>query len=217
MYVKVGDRWRYVKPVVGKNNKLRPGYALIAGIERHVPNAAYYLRYREGSRIIWRKCSSAADATVARERQEAYFTAFVHGLTPKQQWDKNPPPATMSDVLLPWLEEYRLSHQPESHALMVQTLNEFNNWCLIEAIWQIRFGPSSGEDAAGGIWAERRKECKGAGEETSHRGFPRVYAHLRTQPEGEVHSPREDDRQTAPQGAEGGRRMVPEAPARACG
>jgi hypothetical protein len=100
MYVKVGDRWRYVKPVVGKNNKLRPGYALIAGVETHVPNPAYYLRYREGSRVIWRKCSSAADATIARERQEAYLTAFAHGLTPKQQWDKTPPPAMMNDVLL---------------------------------------------------------------------------------------------------------------------
>jgi integrase len=137
MYVKVGGRWRYVKPVVGKNNKLRPGYAVIGGVATHVPNAAYYIRYREGSRIIWRKCSSAVDATVARERQEAYFTAFVHGLTPKQQWDKTPPPATMSDVLLPWLEEYRLSHQPESHALMVQTLNEFNNWCRKNIIAKI--------------------------------------------------------------------------------
>ena len=31
MYVKVGGRWRYVNPVVGKNNKLRPGYAVIGG------------------------------------------------------------------------------------------------------------------------------------------------------------------------------------------
>src|SRR5208337_224836 len=85
MYVKVGDRWRYVKPVVCKNNKLRPGYAVIGGVETHVPNAGYYLRYREKSRIIWRKCSSAADATVARDRQEAYLNAYAHGLTPTQQ------------------------------------------------------------------------------------------------------------------------------------
>jgi integrase len=125
MYVKVGDRWRYVKPVVGRNKKLRPGYAVIGGVETHVPNAAYYLRHREGSKIIWHKCSSAADATLARERQEAYLTAFKHGLTPKQQWDKNPPPAMISDVLVPWLEEYRLSHREESYNLMKHTLYEF--------------------------------------------------------------------------------------------
>jgi len=117
MCVKAGRR-RYVKPVVGKNRKIKPGFVLIDGAETHVPNAAYYIRYREGSRIVWRTCSSAADATIARERQEAYLTAFKHGLTPKQQWDKNPPPAMISDVLLPWLEGYKLSHREESYNLM---------------------------------------------------------------------------------------------------
>ena len=56
MYVKVGARWRYVKPAVGKNNKLKPYYALIGGVETHVPKASYYLRYRDKSKIVWRKC-----------------------------------------------------------------------------------------------------------------------------------------------------------------
>jgi hypothetical protein len=49
MYVKVGDRWRHVKPVEGRNHKLKPGYALIDGAEQHHPDAAYYIRFREGS------------------------------------------------------------------------------------------------------------------------------------------------------------------------
>ena len=137
MYIKIGGRWRYVKPVVDRATSSNRGMPSSVVLRRTIPNAAFYVRYREGSRVIWRKCSSAADATVARERQEAYLTAFAHGLTPKQQWDKTPPPATMNDVLLPWLEEYRLSHQPESHALMVQTLNEFNNWCRKDIVAKI--------------------------------------------------------------------------------
>jgi integrase len=128
MYVKVGDRWRYVKPVEGRNHKLKAGSCLVDGVEQHHPDATYYIRYREGSKTVWRKCSSAADATVAAERQEAYLAAFAHGLTPKQQYDKAPVPVMMSDVLLAWLEEYRLSHRPESFKLMEATLNEFHGW-----------------------------------------------------------------------------------------
>jgi hypothetical protein len=58
MYVKVGSRWRYVKAVVGKNHKIKPGYAIIGSVETHVPDAAYYIRYREGSKTIWQKCGS---------------------------------------------------------------------------------------------------------------------------------------------------------------
>jgi integrase len=117
IYKKVDGKWRYCKPVYGRNNKIVP--------EKGV---AYYVRWREGDKTVWRKCSSAADATVACERQEAYLTAVVHGLTPKQQYDKTPIPKMMSHLLLPYLEEYRLSHRPESFKLMESTLNEFNGW-----------------------------------------------------------------------------------------
>jgi len=147
LYVKVGGRWRYAKPATGRNNKLKPGWCVVDGVQQHHTDAAYYIRFREGSKTIWRKCSSAADATVARERQEAYLTAFKHGLTPKQQWDRNPPPVMMSTVLLPWLEEYRLSHRPESFKLMEQTLNEFHPWNrknLVEKITRVDLTAEAG-------------------------------------------------------------------------
>ena len=59
LYKKIDGRWRYVKPAIGRNGKIKPD-----------PDAAFYVRYREGSRVIWRKCSSAADATVhAKDRK----------------------------------------------------------------------------------------------------------------------------------------------------
>ena len=61
LYKKIDGRWRYVKPAIDRNGKIKPD-----------PGAAFYLRYREGGKMVWRKCSSAADATVACERQEAY-------------------------------------------------------------------------------------------------------------------------------------------------
>lgn len=34
----------------------------------------------------------------------------------------------MVDTIPWWLEEYRLSHRPESHGLLKQTLEEFHRW-----------------------------------------------------------------------------------------
>jgi integrase len=116
-YKKVDGRWRYCKPLVGRNNKIKPE-----------PGVAYYVRWRDGAKTIWRKCSSAADSENACRRQEAYLNAAAHGLT-LSQTERRDQPVLMSEALPLYLEEYRLSHRPESFTLMSQTLHEFNNWC----------------------------------------------------------------------------------------
>jgi hypothetical protein len=138
MYVKVGSRWRYAKPVEGRNHKLKPGWFVVDGVEQHHPDAAYHIRFREGSKVIWRKCRGAADATAARERQEAYLTAYAHGLTPAQQYHAAPRPKLIVEVLPAYLDEYRLSHSKESFKLMQQTLNEFYPWNRMNLIDRIR-------------------------------------------------------------------------------
>jgi hypothetical protein len=100
----------------------------------------YYIRWREGSRLRWRKSSSASNAVLDAKRQEAYLVAFKHGLTPKQEWDKNPPPLQMVYAMPAYLEEYKLSNRIESYNLMRQTLEEFHAHCrknLISAISRI--------------------------------------------------------------------------------
>jgi integrase len=125
-YKKVDGKWRYCKPLIGRNNKIKPE-----------PGVSYYIRWRDGDKTVWRKCSSAADATVAVDRQEAYLTAFAHGLTPAQTFKHPPTYVLFSTHLAPWLEEYRLSHRKESHALMQSTLNEFHGWCKKDYIPKI--------------------------------------------------------------------------------
>src|SRR5215471_16030173 len=73
-----------------------------------------------------------------------------------------------------------------------------------------------GKAAAEGIWALCDGECEEAGEETRNLRFPRLYAYLHTQPQGQVHSAREDGSQTVPERTEGDRRLVPTTPARPC-
>jgi integrase len=116
VYKKVDGRWRYCKPEYGRNNKLKPD-----------PDGAYYIRWYEGKRAVWQKAASAADAELACKRQEAYLNAHAHGLT-LAQTETKARPALMVERLDGWLEEYRLSHKPESHALMSSTLREFHAW-----------------------------------------------------------------------------------------
>jgi integrase len=113
VYKKVDGKWRYCKPQYGRNNKIKPE-----------PGAAYYIRWREGNKIVWQKCRNAADATIARERQEALLNAHAHGLLQMQQ-AMSEVPMMVSHHLEGWLEEYRLSHQKESYSLMKSTLHEF--------------------------------------------------------------------------------------------
>lgn len=125
-YKKVDGRWRYCKPVYGRNNKIKPE-----------PGAVYYVRWYDGKRTVWSRCSSAANAVLQAERRKAYLNAFAHGLAPSQTFVKPPTYILFSTHLVPWLEEYRLSHRPESHELMKHTLNEFIAWCKKDYIPKI--------------------------------------------------------------------------------
>src|SRR5215469_17620271 len=85
-----------------------------------------------------------------------------------------------------------------------------------EAVREVRFNSAPGEDAADRIWALCDGECEETGEETRNLRFPRFHAYMRTQPQGQVHSTREDASQTVPERTEGNRRLVQTTPARAC-
>lgn len=81
MYVKVGDRWRYAKPVEGRNHKLKRGWCVVNGVEHDHPRGAYYIRYREGTKTIWQKCRNAGFVSgVIRSRCMYSLISFSSGL-----------------------------------------------------------------------------------------------------------------------------------------
>ena len=54
-YVKVGSRWKYCKPVYGRNNKIKPHWALVNGKAEQHPEGNFYISYRQGKKTIWKK------------------------------------------------------------------------------------------------------------------------------------------------------------------
>ena len=54
--IRSGNQWRYVRPVVGKNNKIIPNLVHVNGHQELHPEGQYFLHYLEGRKQIWAKC-----------------------------------------------------------------------------------------------------------------------------------------------------------------
>jgi integrase/recombinase XerD len=135
-YVRVSGKWRYCRPVIGANNKIKPHFVIARGKVEHHLEGNYYIHFLEGNRQVWKKIGkNAADAVAEADFKEGYFDAIARGIPVRQNDDK--PPVMVGYTLPNYLEEYRLSQRPESYALMKQTLNEFNGFIRKNIISQI--------------------------------------------------------------------------------
>ena len=136
LHCKTTKGWRYCRPVYGKNNKIKPGYALVDGAEQHFPEAQYCLYYQETSgKRVWEKVTkNAVLAIEMAERRQAYMQAKAAGV-PVQ--DNTEIPVMFSYTLAPYLEEYKLTNRIESYNLMRQTLSEFRDFVRKNIINQI--------------------------------------------------------------------------------
>ena len=66
---KTAEGWRRYPAVIGKNGRLKPGFALVAGVERHFPEGRYQIRCYEGSRMIYKDAGEqGSDALAERDR-----------------------------------------------------------------------------------------------------------------------------------------------------
>ena len=72
VFEKDNGRWRYVSRLSVETTR-----------SSRSRESSYYIRWYKGSKTRWQKCSSAAAAVNACERQEAYLNAAAHGLTPR--------------------------------------------------------------------------------------------------------------------------------------
>ena len=67
---KTDDGWQRLPIVMGKNGRIRPGYALVDGEPVAFPDGHYVLRSYEGKRTIFRNVGEdAADAMATWQRQ----------------------------------------------------------------------------------------------------------------------------------------------------
>jgi integrase/recombinase XerD len=133
-YVKINQKWRYCRPVIGKNNKIKPDWVLVNGKAQYHPEGNYYIHRLDGKKQLWKKVGlDPAEAVRAADYEENYLQAVAKGIRVKTA----EPPLMIAYTLDRFLEEYKLSHRPESYNLMKQTLEEFTAFCRKNIINQI--------------------------------------------------------------------------------
>jgi integrase/recombinase XerD len=86
-YVKVGNRWKYCRPVYGRNNKIKPHWALVNGKPEHHPEGNFYTSYRDGKKKIWKKIGpNPADAVHAAAIEKSILNAKSLGVQIKPRF-----------------------------------------------------------------------------------------------------------------------------------
>ena len=126
-YVKIGDRWRYCKPVYGPNNKIKSHWVYVKGKPEQHPEGNFYIHKLDHGRQVWKKIGpNPADAVRAAQYEEQFLHAIAMGVPVKKE---QTPDLTYGPQMWKFLEDYKLSQSEESHALMKQTLQEFSEHC----------------------------------------------------------------------------------------
>jgi integrase len=125
-YVRVGKKWRYCKPAVGKNGKIKPEWVMVKGKEERHPEGNFYLHRYEGDREIWKKIGpNAQEAINAADFESTYLSARAKGIPVKHI---DTPDLSIQAAAHGWLEEVKLSTRPETYELYAHTINEFCEW-----------------------------------------------------------------------------------------
>ena len=124
-YVKVGNRWKYCRPVYGRNNKIKPNWAFVDGKPEHHPEGNFYISRRDGKKKIWRKIGpNPSDAVNAAKIEKSILNAKALGVQIKPELPK----LDFDSQMWKFLNDYKLSQSLESHGLMKQTLEEFRKF-----------------------------------------------------------------------------------------
>jgi integrase len=126
-YVRLKNgRWRYCKPALAKNGKIRPDWVIVKGKAEHHPEGNFYLHRYDGDREIWKRVGlNAQDAVDAAEFDTAYLDAKAKGVPVKPI---DTPNLTIEAAAHGWLEDVKLSARPETHELYEHTVREFRSW-----------------------------------------------------------------------------------------
>jgi hypothetical protein len=125
-YVRIGKKWRYCKPAVGKNGKLKPDWVIVRGKEEHHLEGNFYLHRYDGGKEIWKRIGpNAQEAVNAADFESTYLAARAKGIPVKLI---DTPVLSMKAAAHGWLEDVKLSNRPETYELYEHTIRQFQEW-----------------------------------------------------------------------------------------
>jgi integrase/recombinase XerD len=124
----LGKKWRYCKPAVGKNGKIKPDWVIVRGKEEHHPEGNFYLHRYDGNKEIWKRIGpNAQEAVNAADFESTYLAARAKGIPVKPI---DTPILSVKAAAHGWLEDVKLSNRPETYELYEHTIRQFQEWNL---------------------------------------------------------------------------------------
>ena len=69
-YCRTDAGWKRLPVAIGKNGKIRPGYAMVDGVAEYLPEGYYVLRTYEGKRTVYASVGPDAAEALAEHRRQ---------------------------------------------------------------------------------------------------------------------------------------------------
>jgi len=123
-YVRLKNgRWRYCKPAVAKNGKIKADWVIVKGKHQRHLEGTFYLHRYDRNKEIWRKIGpKAQEALDAAESEMTYLPRVFRS---SRLISRN---LSIEAASHGWLEEVKLSTRPETYELYEHTVREFRAW-----------------------------------------------------------------------------------------
>src|SRR5207249_297471 len=123
-YVRLKNgRWRYCKPAVAKNGKIKADWVIVKGKHQRHLEGTFYLHRYDRNKEIWRKIGPKAQE--ALDAAESEMTYLPRVFRPSRLISPN---LSIEAASHGWLEEVKLSTRPETYELYEHTVREFRAW-----------------------------------------------------------------------------------------
>jgi hypothetical protein len=141
-YVRLGKSWRYCKPVIGANNKIKPNWVIIpGGKEEYHDEGAYYLNIAGQWKCVG---TNPAEAVAARKRELVRLAAQAEGLDvqPDTHKEDKQSGSTLSDAITAYLNHIneavtRGNRRPRTYTNAKHILGEFQRFSKIHYLGEV--------------------------------------------------------------------------------
>jgi hypothetical protein len=125
-YVKIGDRWKYCRPVKLRNNKLSQDRVLVGGKQETHTEGNFYLCFYEGDKKVWQKVGpKVADAERQKGTKEFNLGRQIEGASLVPEESER---ITIRVAIDLFLDEMKHTSRPATLELFTHGLNEFAEW-----------------------------------------------------------------------------------------
>jgi integrase/recombinase XerD len=169
---KVGGRYPYLPAVVNGNGRIKPGVALVGGVERKV-QGSYHLRFTEGGYRRWKSVGDdAAEAMTVARRIEATLQAKALGVAVKSSLIETPPlRIKLADAISEYKAETKEHKSYRTYLNYAHALDLFTKGCPKTYVDEV------GRTCIMAFAADLKKN--GNGERTVFNRFSYVYTFLK--------------------------------------